>query len=156
MNKGVFLMDNSSLAYSEVYAILNMIEDEYKERVPKNVMDFFEEERDKEYNPIIDVNIPLEKQNLKRKTLVLLAILNLNYWCDSEEEKQEILDSFAKNEELKRIKEKELTENYNINNLFKKIENNENKTEVSLIEYKKQNFIQKIILKIKSLFRRKN
>ena len=149
-------MDNSSLAYSEVYAILNMIEDEYKERVPKNVMDFFEEERDKEYNPIIDVNIPLEKQNLKRKTLVLLAILNLNYWCDSEEEKQEILDSFAKNEELKRIKEKELTENYNINNLFKKIKNNENKTEVSLIEYKKQNFIQKIILKIKSLFRRKN
>lgn len=149
-------MDNSSLAYSEVCTILNMLEDEYKERVPKNVMDFFEEERDKEYNPIIDVNIPLEKQNLKRKALVLLAILNLNYWCDSEEEKQEILDSFAKNEELKRIKEKELTENYNINNLFKKIENNENKTEVSLIEYKKQNFIQKIILKIKSLFRRKN
>ena len=149
-------MDNSSLAYSEVCTILNMLEDEYKERVPKNVMDFFEEERDKEYNPIIDVNIPLEKQNLKRKTLVLLAILNLNYWCDSEEEKQEILDSFAKNEELKRLKEKELTENYNINNLFNKIENTENKAEVSLIEYKEQNFIQKIISKIKSLFRRKN
>lgn len=149
-------MDNSSLAYSEVCTILNMLEDEYKERVPKNVMDFFEEERDKEYNPIIDVNIPLEKQNLKRKTLVLLAILNLNYWCDSEEEKQEILDSFAKNEELKRLKEKELTENYNINNLLNKIENTENKTEVSLIEYKEQNFIQKIISKIKSLFRRKN
>lgn len=149
-------MDNSSLAYSEVCTILNMLEDEYKERVPKNVMDFFEEERDKEYNPIIDVNIPLEKQNLKRKTLVLLAILNLNYWCDSEEEKQEILYSFAKNEELKRLKEKELTENYNINNLFNKIENTENKTEVSLIEYKEQNFIQKIISKIKSLFRRKN
>lgn len=149
-------MDNSSLAYSEVCTILNMLEDEYKERVPKNVMDFFEEEREKEYNPIIDVNIPLEKQNLKRKTIVLLAILNLNYWCDSEEEKQEILDSFAKNEELKRLKEKELTENYNINNLFNKIENTENKTEVSLIEYKEQNFIQKIISKIKSLFRRKN
>ena len=149
-------MDNSSLAYSEVCTILNMLEDEYKERVPKNVMDFFEEERDKEYNPIIDVNIPLEKQNLKRKTIVLLAILNLNYWCDSEEEKQEILDSFAKNEELKRLKEKELTENYNINNLFNKIENIENKAEVSLIEYKEQNFIQKIISKIKSLFRRKN
>ena len=68
----------------------------------------------------------------------------------------EILDSFAKNEELKRLKEKELTENYNINNLFNKIENTENKTEVSLIEYKEQNFIQKIISKIKSLFRRKN
>lgn len=149
-------MDNSSFAYSEVYAILNMLEGEHRERVPKNVINFFEEERDKEYNPIIDVNIPLEKQNLKRKTIVLLAILNLNYWCDSEEEKQEILDSFAKNEELKRLKEKELTENYNINNLFNKIENTENKTEVSLIEYKEQNFIKKIISKIKSLFRRKN
>ena len=149
-------MDNCSFAYSEVYAILNMLEGEHRERVPRKIIDFFEEERDKEYNPIIDVNIPLEKQNLRRKTIVLLAILNLNYWCDSEEEKQEILDSFAKNEELKRIKEKELTENYNINNLFKKIENNENKTEVSLIEYKKQNFIQKIISNIKSLFRRKN
>lgn len=148
-------MDNSSLAYSEVCTILNMLEDEYKERVPKNVIDFFEEERDKEYNLIIDVNIPLEKQNLKRKTIVLLAILNLNYWCDSEEEKQEILDSFAKNEELKRLKEKELTKNYNINNLFNKIENTENKTEVSLIEYKEQNFIQKIISKIKSLQLRK-
>lgn len=40
-------MDNSSFAYSEVYAILNMIEDEYRERVPKNVINFFEEERDK-------------------------------------------------------------------------------------------------------------
>lgn len=149
-------MDNSSLAYSEVCTILNMLEDEYKERVPKNVINFFEEERDKEYNPIINVNIPLEKQNLRRKTIVLLAILNLNYWCDSEEEKQEILDSFSKNEELKRLKEKELTENYNINNLFNKIENTENKTEVSLIEYKEQNFIQKIISKIKSLFGRKN
>ena len=149
-------MDNSSLAYSEVCTILNMLEDEYKERVPKNVINFFEEERNKEYNPIINVNIPLEKQNLRRKTIVLLAILNLNYWCDSEEEKQEILDSFSKNEELKRLKEKELTENYNINNLFNKIENTENKTEVSLIEYKEQNFIQKIISKIKSLFRRKN
>lgn len=149
-------MDNSSLAYSEVCTILNMLEDEYKERVPKNVINFFEEERDKEYNPIINVNIPLEKQNLRRKTIVLLAILNLNYWCDSEEEKQEILDSFSKNEELKRLKEKELTENYNINNLFNKIENTENKAEVSLIEYKEQNFIQKIISKIKSLFGRKN
>ena len=149
-------MDNGCLAYSEVCTILNMLEGEYRERVPRKIIDFFEEERDKEYNPIIDVNIPLEKQNLRRKTIVLLAILNLNYWCDSEEEKQEILDSFAKNEELKRLKEKELTENYNINNLFNKIENTENKTEVSLIEYKEQNFIQKIISKIKSLFRRKN
>ena len=82
--------ENSSLAYSEVYEILKFIEDEYVNRIPKRIMDFFEEERDKEYKPIINVNIPLDEQNLKRETMVLLAILNYNYWCDSEEEKKEI------------------------------------------------------------------
>ena len=48
----------------------------------------------------------------------------------------------------------ELAEKYNPDNLFKKRENLEATTEVSMIEYKEQNFIQKIISKIKKLFRR--
>lgn len=147
---------NSFLAYSEVYKILNLLEDEYKERVPKKLIEFFEEERDKEYSPIIDVNIPLDKQNLKRETMVLLAILNLKYWCDSEEEKQEILNGFAENEKLKQLAKKELAEKYNPDNLFKKKENFDTTTEVSMIEYKELNFIQKIISKIRRLFRRSN
>ena len=71
--------ENSSLAYSEIYEILKLIEDEYVNRIPKKIMDFFEEERDKEYEPIIDVNSPLDEQNLKRETMVLLAILNYNF-----------------------------------------------------------------------------
>ena len=71
--------ENSSLAYSEIYEILKLIEDEYVNRIPKKIMDFFEDERDKEYEPIIDVNIPLDEQNLKRETMVLLAILNYNF-----------------------------------------------------------------------------
>ncbi len=35
--------ENSSLAYSEIYEILNSIEDEYVNRIPKKIMDFFEE-----------------------------------------------------------------------------------------------------------------
>lgn len=46
----------------------------------------------KDYKPEIDTDTPLIDQNLKRETIVLLAILNLNYWCDTPEEKQEILD----------------------------------------------------------------
>lgn len=145
---------NSSLAYSEVYEILNLLDDKYKDKVPKKVIDFFEEERDKEYTPIIDVDISLDKQNLKRETMVLLAILNLNYWCDSEEEKQEILNSFAENEKLKQLEEKELAEKYNLDNLFKKRENLKVTTEVSMIEYKEPNFMQKFLNKIKSFFRR--
>ena len=45
---------------------------------------------------------------------VLLAILNLNYWCDSEEEKQEILNGFVENEKLKKLAEKDARGIYNI------------------------------------------
>ena len=147
---------NSSLAYSEVYEILNLLEDEYKNRVPEKVIEFFERERDENYNPIIEIDVPLDKQNLKRETMVLLAILNMNYWCDNEDEKQEMLNSFNENEASKKLKEKELAEKYNPNNLFKKNEIHEVIEEVAMVEYKEPNFIQKIISKIKSLFRRSN
>lgn len=147
---------NSSLAYSEVYEILNLLEDEYKNRVPKKVIEFFERERDEKYNPIIEIDVPLDKQNLKRETMVLLAILNMNYWCDNEDEKQEMLKSFNENEVSKKLKEKELAEKYNPDNLFKKNEIHEVIEEVAMVEYKEPNFIQKIIFKIKSLFRRSN
>ena len=147
---------NSSLAYSEVYEILNLLEDEYKNRVPKKVIEFFERERDEKYNPIIEIDVPLDKQNLKRETMVLLAILNMNYWCDNEDEKQEMLKSFNENEASKKLKEKELAEKYNSDNLFKKNEIHEVIEEVAMVEYKEPNFIQKIISKIKSLFRRSN
>lgn len=147
---------NSSLAYSEVYEILNLLEDEYKNRVPEKVIEFFERERDEKYNPIIEIDVPLDKQNLKRETMVLLAILNMNYWCDNEDEKQEMLNSFNENEASKKLKEKELAEKYNPDNLFKKNEIHEVIEEVAMVEYKEPNFIQKIISKIKSLFRKGN
>ena len=154
--------ENSSLAYSEVYEILKLIEDEYVNRIPKKIMNFFEEERDKEYQPIIDVNIPLDEQNLKRETMVLLAILNYNYWCDSEEEKKEIQEELIRNSEIKEQEEKELAEKYNPDNIFKKrnevkeqiTENNDNNENMQLIEYKEQGFIKKILRKIMSFFRK--
>lgn len=146
------------MAYSEVYEILNLLEVEYVEKVPEKVRNFFEEERLKEYKPQIKVDTPLTEQNLQRETIVLLAILNLNYWCDSEDEKQEFLNELAENEKEK----KELEERYNSDNLFKnkKYDNiknieNKNKENVSLVEYKQQNLFKRILEKIASFLKRK-
>lgn len=109
------LMENM-LAYAEIDEILNLLEDEYKEKVPLKVRNFFKEEKMIDYKPKIDINKPLIEQNLKRETIVLLAILNLNYWCDSEEEKQELLNELAENEKEKQ----KLKEKYNPDNLFSK------------------------------------
>ena len=149
---------NNSKAYSEVYEIVNMIEKEYLDRIPKKVLDFFDEARDKEYKPIIEVNKPLNEQKLQRYTMVLLAILDLNYWCDSEEEKQELLYIFNRNTEIKIQQQKELEEKYNPDNLFNKkqitFEFEENE-ELSMIEYKEPNIIKKILDKILNMFKKK-
>lgn len=149
---------NNSKAYSEVYQIVNMMEKIYLDKIPKNVIDFLDEARDKEYQPIIEVNKPLNEQKLQRYTMVLLAILDLNYWCDSEEEKQELLDMFNRNTEIKIKQQKELEIKYNPDNLFKKkqtiseIEENE---ELSMIEYKEPNIIKRILDKILNMFKKK-
>lgn len=148
--------NNDEIAYAEVDEILQLLEKEYADRIPDKIKNFFKEERSKEYNPIIRTDIPLDEQNLNRDTFVILTVLNLNYWCDSEEEKQEILRELSENEEIKIQEQKELEEKYNPDNLFKnrKKSNNDSSQELALVEYKKENIIKKIINKIKKLFKR--
>lgn len=145
------VMENM-LAYAEIDEILNLLEDDYREMVPKKVRDFFKEEKMKDYHPEIDIEKPLIEQNLKRETMVLLAILNLNYWCENEEEKQSFLDELDKNEEEKN----ELEEKYNPDNLFKKKQDESIQNNLQIIEYKKPNFIQRLLTKIKKFFKREN
>ncbi len=144
---------DTMMAYSEVYKILSLLDEEYKERVPDKVRAFFEEERLKDYEPKINEDVPLTEQNLKRETMVLLAILNLNYWCNTPEEKQEFLDELAKNEKEKQ----DVLDKYNPDNLFKKqqIINDETlQTDHQLVVYKETNFITRLLNKIKQLFKK--
>lgn len=147
------LMDNM-IAYAEIDEILNLLEDKYRDKVPEKVRAFFKEEKMVDYKPTIDVNTPLIQQNLKRETIVLLAILNINYWCENEEEKQFFLNELAKNEDEK----KKLEGKYNPDNLFKKRPEEKQEfvhtEELSVIEYKKPNFIQKLLNKIARLFKK--
>lgn len=146
-------MDNM-IAYAEIDEILNLLEDKYREKVPEKVRTFFKEEKMVDYKPTIDVNTPLIQQNLKRETIVLLSILNLNYWCDTAEEKQKILDELSNNDKEKQ----ELLEKYNSDNLFKnkqeKIIDESMQTGQELIVYKETNFISKLLNKIKQLFKK--
>lgn len=149
------MLDNM-MSYSEIYEILNLMEDEDRERVPQEVRDFFEEQRMKEYKPKIRTDIPLTEQNLRRETVVLLTILVINYWCDSEEEKQSFIDELEKNEKIK----KELQEKYNPDNLFK----NRKKTKedvvmeqvenVEMIQYK-ENLFTKLKKWFEKMFNKK-
>lgn len=149
-------MENSlSKAYAEVLLILSYMEQKYADMIPKKLLELFNEEKDQNYQPDINPKISLAEQNLQRKTLALLAMLNLNYWCKDENEKKELLKMYAEND--KKI-EAEMRERYNPDNLFKKKEKEEQNDEIKeesteIIEYKEQNIFKKILNKIMKFFK---
>ena len=149
---------NSDLtkAYAEVDKILSFMETQYVEKIPRKLRELFKNEKLKDYYPIIKKDIPLNEQKLEKKTYAILAMLELNYWCANEEEKQELIRAYSNND---KNREKELREKYNPDNIFrsktKEYEQEENTEEItSLVEYKEESFIKKLINRIKKFFKK--
>ena len=149
------MKSEEKIAYKQLITILNNMEPEYKEKIPKKLMKLFEENSAEDYEFHLDLTRPLQEQELNSKTLALLAMLNLNYWCETEEEKQELIKRYTENE---RKYQEELRKKYNTDNIFQK-NNRENKQEeiteeqVALVEHK-ESIIRRLINKIKSIFHR--
>lgn len=144
-----------SVIYSEVYEIINNMDKKYIEKIPKKMLELIESERNLEYEPNIKANIPLEQQNLNKKTLAFLAMLNLKYWCEDENHKKELVKLYTQNDQKV---EKNLNEIYDPNGIFSNgsdniegiIDNDNEDTE--LIVYEKLTFLKKIVNKIKNFF----
>ena len=108
---------NTRQAYSEIDEFLRLLSNEQRNKIPQKLRELFNQERDKEYIKRIDPTIPIKEQNLKEETLAIIALLNLQYWCEDENEKQRLKEVYAKNEQ---IYQEMLQEKYNPNDLFKK------------------------------------
>ena len=147
------MKNNTKDAYVEVLSIIDLLEENQRSKIPKKLKDFFEKNKNQNYQANIVPDIPLEEQDLLQETIDILAMLKLNYWCTNEE-KEELLDLLNENE--KKYQE-QLLEKYNPDNLFKRRE--ETKVvlseEESLIEYKKYTLFDKIKIFIKNIFRKK-
>ena len=144
--------------YSEVYAILNMLGKEYINKLPNDIYTIIKEEKSTEYNPIYATTVALDKQDVKKETISIIAFLHLNYWCN-EEEKIKLRELFDENEdkyqeELKQQGEQEVEQE------DEEIQDDNNEIEIgkeflSMIVYKEENFAQRIFNKIRKLFSRK-
>ena len=105
-------------AYSEVNMILELLGDAYSSKIPDNVKDVFKKGMDKEYvPPSIDVNKPIKEQNLKRRTIAIISMLNLKYWCADEKAKHELNAEYYENWINH---EEKLREKYHPHDVFKK------------------------------------
>jgi hypothetical protein len=146
-------MNNTNEAYSEILAFLEIIDEKYVKKIPKKLIEFFVNKKSDTYFPKYTLDIPIEEQKFLKETRELIALLYLNYWYETEEERAELERMYAQNT-LKN--EQELREKYNPDNIFKSKIKNEmvtEKEEVQLVEYKETLF-KRILKKIKSFFKK--
>jgi hypothetical protein len=149
---------NTRQAYSEIDEFLSLLTEEQINKIPLKLREFFKEEKDKEYKKQIDSEIPIKDQNLKSETLAIIAMLNLQYWCEDEQEKERLKKVYAQNE---KTYQEDLQIKFNPDNIFKNRQNissdfnNTDTKTTAMIEFKEKNFLQKILDKIKKLFNRK-
>ena len=144
---------NTREAYAEVDNFIECLDSYDKNKVPESIRKYFKKEKSKNYNKIIDVNQPIKDQNLKDETLAIIAMLNLKYWCDDEEEKKRLMTIYSENEKKY---QNELKEKYDIEKIFEERNNkkSENYQEKNVPEIKKESLWDKLKNMILKMFKK--
>jgi len=142
-----------AMAYAEVIEILKHVSYEDVNKIPKEKLDFYKSNMDKEYNYKLDMTKEFEEQQMSDITKAVLANIYRDYWATSEE--KERIRAKEKYEWQKLEEEKR--EKYNPDNIFK---NKQEETDVENtnlpVEIKKETFFKKLISFIKGLFNKAN
>ncbi len=151
---------NTRQAYTELDNFIELLDEHYRNKVPEKLREFFKKEKDNNYIKVIDPNIPIKEQNLKEETLALIAVLNLQYWCEDEDEKRRLKKIYYDNEIKHQNKLKGL---YNLDEVFKNKQQQTNKKiyeeiqeNVAMVKYKKETFIDKIKKIFTKIFKKKS
>lgn len=142
---------NTRKAYSEIDEFLSLLKEEQRNKIPQKLREFFNEEKDKQYTKGISVDKDIKNQNLMEETLAIIALLNLQYWCEDEAERQRLKDVYAKNEKLW---QDAFQIKFDSNEIFKKnvvVTKQQEETNTQMVEYK-ESVINRLIKKIKKLF----
>lgn len=91
-------------AFAEAEAIIDYMGEEYKNKIPKDILRRLKNEKRQDYKPNFDFSKPLVGQVTREETKNLIAFLYVTYWCDNEEEKKKVLAQI----EINKAKQKEI------------------------------------------------
>lgn len=142
--------DKYRKALAEVFYIINTLTEELNKMIPKSFIESVENNMDKDYVITKDT---IKQNGLSKEAEAILALIYRDFFCDDETRDAYIeLDK----QDLKAEEQK-------YNNIFKKAENNsildvldekdENNQNNKMVLYKKENFLEKILNKIKKFFK---
>ena len=129
-------------------------EDEYN-KIPEDIIEFFKNNMDTNYEFTIDPGIDLSKQNISRKANAIIISIFLDYFA-TEKQKEKIIEILKYNEQQV---EQEKRNKYNPNTIFKNLEKESiqkipaiqnTQPTVSVAEYKENFFtkFKRFILKL--------
>lgn len=147
-------------AYSELYAILQMLGKEYIDKIPEKIYKTIEKRKDDTYNPIFKDMEEVLEGRVKRKTVSILALLDYNYFSTSETDRMYMRYILEENESKYAKEKKEYrivaTNKENVNSISDMKDLNILITRNKMIEYKEsgiRKIFKNIILRIREIFR---
>ena len=150
-------MNNRRNAYTEVYTILQDLNEEEYNKIPPEVIETLDTNRNKEYEYFLDDELELKDQPMLPETKAILFNLFRDYLATPEQRTKIIKmqnEARQKNELKKQqMYNTDVFANKSINKTTKLNENEvkTNNNEKQIVEYK-ENIFKRILNKIKSLF----
>ena len=141
--------NNYAIAITELLHFLKGFSDEELNKIPKELMNFFEENADKNYKCNFDYNANIEDLQLRDETYGLISMICYNYWCETPEEKKHYLDLLNESE---KEYQKHISEKYKPDKLFaNKVSRHDEKTQLAMVKYDKEKWYKKILMFLKRL-----
>lgn len=140
-------------AYTEVLEILRHFTEEEYSRIPKEKIEFYKNNRNKNYEFKINPQIDLFEQDISEEANAIMISLFRDYFA-TEKQKEKLKILLYQNQN---IQEQEKNKKYNPKNLFKNkkqenVKENVTITQSAMVKYKK-NIFKKIINKIIDYFK---
>ena len=136
----------------EVEYILKKLDDEYVRKIPKEIWDYIEENKDKNYIYNYDESKTLAQQKLSIDTISILTYINMEYLLDEKDKKEmeELLrkDYIIAEEKKGKYNSDDIFKNKSRANLSEQEENN------LPIEVKIEKWYDKIFEFLRKIFKR--
>lgn len=145
-----------SNAAVEVLALLDNVSDEVYNKIPEDFINYLREIESFEYYFEYDTKKSLEEQNFSKEALKMIGLLYKDYICNDTEriEYEKLIQKYKfKEEEEKRKKynPKDLFNNCQTTELLENLENVKQNSNALIVIKEKDNFIIKILKKLKSI-----
>ena len=134
----------------ELDEIFKYLKDEEKRNIPYEIRKAIKEKKDKHYHWNYDESKTLNEQNINRKTIAMLSYLNMEYLLNEKQKK--LMEEINKYNEKKIEKEK--SEKYNPDSIFKNNIKYDKKEEVALAEVEERKWYEKIFSFIKKILKK--